>query len=441
MKPTSLASALLWAGLLPLVGSLPAEDKKPDPFIKKDTLPAAETSQGTAKRMNLLHCCELIEVSLDQYHAWQASHPAADDRTLRGEVQQWIQAKQASVLDTSFVASLPGRRSLVTSVREQIFPTSFDSSGPGNAYPATFETQNVGQKFELDASLNPSGTIDIACAPERVEAGGEFPPVPELEGPVQKGDIRWPVFRSWRPTLSIAMATGECRLLGSAPCPADPARARLFFLRSEAAAPEASAKSSGSSQVRIRFECFDVPQDLLAADLEKETLQSLAGETLRKQALASLTDGTGRLGATLTVQTTSGQRVRLDADEQHRYAKEFTPGKNDEMPSHPQHIMVRTIGFTAEFDPVVDSAGGFADISFSFDQVTRSGDSVHSRRLDNQGRWVPDVTMPIFYVERITSQVTVSPGKPFLVGITTPPGPDGTSAIDRKRLVFLTVDF
>ena len=441
MKPTSFVSALLWAGLLPLVGSLPAEDKKPDPFVKKDALPAEESSQGTAKRMNLLHCCEFIEVSLDQYHAWQESHPTADDLTLRREVQQWIQAKQASVLDTSFVASRPRMRSLVTSVREQIFPTSFDSSGPGNAYPATVETQNVGQKFELDASLNPSGTIDISCAPERVEVGGEFPPVPELEGPVQKGDIRWPVFRSWRPTLSIALAAGECRLIGGAPCPADPTRARLVFLRSEAAASETSGKSPGSSQMRIRIECFDVPQALLAAGLEKETLQSLAGETLRKQALASLTDGTGRLGATLNVRTTSGQRVRLDADEQHRYAKDFTPGENNEMPSHPQNIVVRTIGVTAEFDPIIDSAGGFADISFSFEQVTRSGDSIHSRRLDNQGRWVPDVTMPVFYVQRITSQVTVSPGKPLLVGITTPPGPDGASAIDRKRLVFLTVDF
>lgn len=73
----------------------------------------------------------------------------------------------------------------------------------------------------------------------------------------------------------------------------------------------------------------------------------------------------------------------------------------------------RNTGMSVTLKPFSDETGLL--VGLESDYVIRLGDTV-SRRIEDNGEWIPDCTMPLFATNRITTTCRITLGKWILVG-------------------------
>ena len=145
-------------------------------------------------------------------------------------------------------------------------------------------------------------------------------------------------------------------------------------------------------------------------------------------------------GSTISLQRVirikSGQRNKIESIREVIYPGLFTSG--DDGYATPTAHETRNLGTTVEVDPVFNDKGTVLDLDLSPEQVSHFGESIHHRILIG-GEWKPNVTMPVFYTMKTTTQVTLPLDTYVLVSVMSPPDAEGRTDASRKVLLFVKV--
>lgn len=120
----------------------------------------------------------------------------------------------------------------------------------------------------------------------------------------------------------------------------------------------------------------------------------------------------------------------------------YTSLKTESVPglagaSIPMAFETRNTGRTYEIVVVPDESG--AMLQLILERVTWVGQSVH-RRVEDEGKWVPDVTNPLFSTSRINTTTRMTPGVWQLVGAGVNYNEDGKVDREHCLLMFVKVE-
>ncbi len=99
---------------------------------------------------------------------------------------------------------------------------------------------------------------------------------------------------------------------------------------------------------------------------------------------------------------------------------------------------VRNIGAMFEVDPTLSQDDQIIDVQLNPEWIKRVETVVFGTFDD--GRAKVDTVMPIFYSERVKTQVSLQRGQPTLIAILSPPDENGKTDPTRKHLLFLRAD-
>ena len=438
-KLTPVVSALLL--LLTVAGHSQdqpsASTTAADPFVKKkEGEKTKEASTEPDKITNVGTIFQYIDVKRERWQKWLSENSVAlDAGALRREVETWITAGDATLAETSLVMGKSGQRSKVESIREVFYPSQYNEDKGGLPVPTAFEKRNQGTTSEVDPVLGLEGRIDLNFAPERVSYSGENPP--REENGSEDGDIRWPLFRSQRVTSQVNLAPEEWALIGcEASLDGEDSLQTLIFARPVLHQLEdRPAKGSQSAEAMLTFQWLEVGQEQLNSWLMTAgDVSAWIGGGLNAKAL----EAGAKVLDERVMRFRSGQRIKNESIEEVIYPTEYTrdaEGKNFATPTANE---TRHVGVTVEVDPVFSASGGTLDLNMAPEHVFHFGESVHHRFLVS-GKWQPDITMPVFYVMKTTTQITLQAETPVLISVMSPPDENGE--IDSSRKVLLFVKF
>lgn len=103
----------------------------------------------------------------------------------------------------------------------------------------------------------------------------------------------------------------------------------------------------------------------------------------------------------------------------------------------PNAFESRPAGTTLEFKIIPDGEGLIGRVSW--ESVKHLGDSVH-RRIEVDGEWIPDITMPLFLKSVLVSDCRLNAGNWNLLGALPQFGATGKVETEHALLLFLRVD-
>ena len=179
---------------------------------------------------------EFIQVDQSDYlELVSPQTPTADATALRKKLQQMVQDKQATVLETAMVNARGGEMASVESVHEFIFPTDYELSGTfpkkleksiihhqslsrmlGIPHISTaFEIRNLGTSFEVAPNISAQNRIiDLQFVPELVELNGfsVHERIEDLDGEVH--ERRRPEFGKQSLSTALTCINGQYHLAG-----------------------------------------------------------------------------------------------------------------------------------------------------------------------------------------------------------------------------------
>lgn len=461
-----VVSCMLLPGLISAFGQADADvsKQKPatpaqDPFVKGEKAKVAvDTENGGESEtiQQVVQVVEFIEAPHADLRQWLKANPGVPDGdALRAEVQKWIDAGSAEVLASQMSMARSGQRAKVESIRELIHPTEFEPVEwrPSTSYPAAFETRNLGMTLEFDP-VNDGRVINVNMAPEWIELVGEGQPRPEPKGTVQAGDVRVPLVQTNRMNNQTMSGPGQW-VLGDVQTARsenseleasglNPARSVLVFSRASIHAMQflaADAEGVSDFPGYAKFEWIDVDQATVTQWLQRDALgQWVGGEQGARAEVEGLIEtGDAEVAFTRLLPFRSGQRAKSETIREIIYPTEFRSTVQHAL-STPKAYEVRNAGVTVEIDPVFSKNGTVVDLNFAPEIVDLVGHSVSQRYFDLESQqWQPDVMMPIFYTQRLSTQVMLVIDQPLLVGIMMPHDEDGQPDKRTRRLLFVTV--
>ena len=154
----------------------------------------------------------------------QSSSETSDATAMRDQIEEWIEASKATVVETAYIVTKSGQRTKVESVLERIYGVEFDPpelpqevGGPLEAEAiistpvsaTTHEMRPEGIIFEVDPQVGPDGvTIDLSLAPELVQFLGN------VSYGQDESVVEMPLFQTRRVATNISLISGDYVLLG-----------------------------------------------------------------------------------------------------------------------------------------------------------------------------------------------------------------------------------
>ena len=156
-----------------------------------------------------------------------------------------LKTGEAKILETCMVVARSGQKSTVESIREEIYPTEYETLGfgipsswsnfdPPNRAIAAFDTKNTGITLEIEPSIGSEGVIvDLRFLPEIVRRL-RLDTFVEHKDEWGDASMRMPVFEKWNSNTSLTLLPGNFELAsvinpkGQAPPPAVSRRILLF---------------------------------------------------------------------------------------------------------------------------------------------------------------------------------------------------------------------
>ncbi len=463
-----IVSSVLLAGAISVsaqtVADAPKENSaKPaqDPFVKGEKPKVAVEPKDGAELetfQQVVQVVEFVETPHADLRKWLKANPGAPDGdALRAEVQKWIDSGTAEVLASQMSMARSGHRAKVESIRELIHPTEFDPIEwrPSAPYPVAFETRNLGMTLEFDPVIE-GPVIHVNMAPEWIELVGECQQRPEPIGTVQEGDVRVPLVQTNRmanQTISLPgkwlladVQTARSRSSNLEAHSLNPERSVLVFSRTsihslQDSSAEGAGAGEGGSLGYAKFEWIDVDQGTVTEWLQKDDLgQWIGGEKGARTAVEDLVDkGEAEVAVTRLLPFRSGQRAKSETIREVSYPTAFSATEQYALSTNKARD-VRNTGVTVEIDMVFSASGRVVDMNFNPEIVDLVGHSVSQRYFDPESQeWQPDVMMPIFYTQRLSTQVMLVVDQPMLTGIMIPHDENGQPDKNKRRLLFVTV--
>lgn len=458
--------------LLALASAIHAQE--PNPFVKKGEAAKVETPPGDS----YVAVVEHILVPPDAIAEWIRSNSITGDVDgLRTVVQQWIDEGKATLDHTHIGTGVAGRKAETGSIVELVYPTEYEPSGP-EVWPlaTSFETRNTGVSAEFSATTFREGPR-LSISVDHVAYTGSRAWDILSNRTKHPDDVFMPEFRSVRAAWGVwgnheadpfsdssvpeplppsapappALPPGKYKLLARI----DPdlkerqqgGPTRLVFLRGDFGAPVKSEVKPEPLR-HLAYELLEVPHAGFSAwQRSKAPGEVPTGawsgvEEMRKAGLAttiSCGDGLAQgnpdwLLENITEeiyptewQPTYEKTVLRRWQSPHRQQENgksveglgtferqrLEPYLGLKGASLGTSFETRNTGMTVGLKPSWDESGLLVNLESYY--VSRLGDTV-SRRIEDNGEWIPDCTMPLFASNRFTTTCRITPGKWTLVG-------------------------
>jgi len=470
---TNMKSSLLV--LLALGSPLCAQD--PNPFVKKGDTAKTEAPPGDSFVAVVEHILVPPDNIAEWI---RNNSITEDSDGLRAVVQQWIEEGKATLEHTHLATGVAARRTDAGSIVELIYPTEYEPSGGGVWPLATsFETRNTGISVDFDAATFREGPR-LSVSVDHVTYTGSRAWDMLSNRTRHADDIFMPGFRSVRAGWGSFRPFGDARLNPfaetsvpetippSVPAPAplpggkykllaraDPnpterqqgGATRLVFLRGDFVPPVKSEVVSLPLR-HLAYELLEVRHANFSAWQRSRTPAEIptgawgAVEGMRKAGEVtpiSCGDGLAQGNAEWLLENiceeiyptewapTYEKTVLRRWQSAHRQKEdgkfteglgtfelqrlEANPGINGA--SLPTSFETRNTGMTLTLKPFRDESGLLVNLSAQY--VVRLGDTI-CRRIEDQGEWIQDITMPLFASNLFTTTCRITPDKWTLVG-------------------------
>jgi hypothetical protein len=208
--------------------------------------------------------------------------------------------------------------------------------------------------------------------------------------------------------------------------------------------------------IRVQAEFIEMPHATLTRLLQKPR-ESSSDSDLRAELDALLEKGEARILETMLCTTRSGQKATSGAVREYIYPTEYEPA---ELPSTiriddsgeqlasdgtdfatgptPTAFETRNLGSMFEITPILGANDRLIDLEFAPEIVYHVENETWSEWKDKRGD--ASVRMPVFYVLRINTDVTLVAGQTLLVGAVSPKNEEGVPDMDRKVMIFVRAD-
>ena len=470
-----------------------AEDSgsQTDPFASKGSVRKKADPPPGAGCVGIV---ENILVPTDLMDGLLFSNSApADAEAMRTVVQNWVNEGKAVMCATVVCNGTVGRSCGGGSTVEMLYPTEFSPNGPGVwPMPQAFETRNIGYTMEM-CTMPDSAGAQISVEHEWKEMHGSNPYHPLIRKTKSETDVFLPVFRTCTTGVrNIAVTSdpfensgyrpagptfpiGKVALLGRFDPPLDgdrhAAMTRLIFARTELAEKSAKAGVLPADFV-ANIVAVEIPHKDFSAWIQSVKLSSVPDsawgfvESLRRDNKVSVIEAAGL--RCQSGMTNSSERVVehiyptewsavnrmtvLDTWEERQSAKvndKEVPGvaghtswkieavQGLDGASVPKSFLTRNVGGACEIRRIADKTGTVLEIAP--ERIRVIGNAVH-RRVEVDGKWVPDISTPLFLNQRIRTTLRVVPGSWSLVCTEANFSGNGTVDMDHCILTFVKVE-
>ncbi|MDF1852340.1 MAG: hypothetical protein P1U85_15985 [Verrucomicrobiales bacterium] len=208
-------------------------------------------------------------------------------------------------------------------------------------------------------------------------------------------------------------------------------------------------------QLRIQVEWIETSHEIVTALLEDDENARLKGKLsgnagpLRKSLRELIEEDDARILETSIVIARSGQRAKVESIAEYIYPTEYDPpnsvlqsGKESEaLTTAPQAAAfeTRNVGTTLEVDPIIGVDNRTIDLNLA-PEIVYLLDEVNYGDFESDESNV-EVTMPVFYTIKTTTQLTMIDGEYALMGVHSPFNEKTfRSDPERKVLVFVKTD-
>ena len=449
----------------------------PNPFVKQPGTKAPEPPAGASFASVVEH----VLVPPDLLDDWLREHPLKEDATaLRAAVQGWVVEGKAKLDHAALNLGTAGRKTTNATILEKMYPTEF---GPGGAgawpWPTSFDTRNLGHDMQTGVATV-AGVPSLWTGMEYCEMTSSESYQQLIERTRQPTDLFLPRFRAMRlsqrdPNVDEAAADpfaepirGKSMMNYNDPHGLvfkpdlmqlagrfDPVfdenpdnnLSRLIFYRGSIAPPQKVNPTKAADVSRMSFRMIRVSLLTFSSWLQSRsplaaTTEAFeAAEGWRKEGKA---DSIGEL----STQARAGTKSVLENIEEYIYPTEYMPGNDSEVIEQWEEgkkkdgkdgvATFKRMKITPR--PGLDGAG----LACAFDtrnlgnsiEATLSNDDqglilscnwvrvlhianpvYHRVKVDDE--WIPDVTMPLFSANMITSDARLQPGQWTLLGETS----------------------
>jgi hypothetical protein len=438
-----------------------------NPFIKKPDAAKPAQTPG-ASFASLL---ENFLIPPDLLDDWLQAHPLKEDATeLRAAVQGWVMEGKARFDHTNLGLGVAGLANLQESVLEQTYPTEFEPNGDGTwPLPTAFEIRNLGQSFESGV-CSIDGVTELWSRAEHLEMISSKSYQLPIDRTRQPEDVFLPKIRTMR--ISSGWPTGAdpfsdrtkldlnephdqgfkpdiTQLAGRfdplSESSSEENLSRLVFYRGAISAPGQSVNPKAGEISRLSFRTMRVSLPEFSSWIQNRspllatTEAWQAAEAWKKKGKAS------NIGE-LTTKARLGDKSTLENIEELIYPTEYAPanetvvmakwevgkkidGKEGVATMEKRKIQpisgiegaangtafdTRNLGNSIDFKLNSDPSGLIMDCVW--ERVRHIQDSVY-HRIQVDGEWIPDVTMPLFERNLMMTSVRLQPGQWTLMGV------------------------
>jgi hypothetical protein len=472
--------------------------QEPNPFVKKGEAAKAEVPAGDS----FVAVVEHILVPPDAIADWIRNNSFAGDADgLRAVVQQWIEEGKATLDHTHVGTGVVGREAATDSIVELIYPTLYEPAGPEVwPLPTSFETRHTGVSAEFHAHGFREGPRLSMWVDHVAYVGSKAWDIISSRTR-HPDDVMMPEFRAIRASwagwedeqadpFSTDTAPEEIPPSVQAPAPLPAGKyqllsrtdpnlkerqqglpARLVFLRGEFFAPSKKPVDTGALR-HLAYELLEVPHQGFSAWQRSKAPAAIptaawqAVQAMRKAGeVTPVSCGDGL--------TQGSANWQLENINEEIYPTEYLPSyktrvlsrwqsphkqqENGKMveglgtfesqaiesypglkgASLPTSFETRSTGMTVGLKPRSGDSGLLVELDCHY--VFRLGDTVH-RRIEDQGEWISDCTMPLFASNRFRTTCRLAPGQWTLVGTGSRFSGLGKSDPDKCLLFFVKVE-
>ncbi len=473
MKKTIIATAWILTGFSLAQGD-PNIFKKAanSPTTKADKKP--EETNGPA----FANLQEHISVPVELLDNWLKDHPLKEDATeLRAMVQQWIIEGKARLEHTGYSLGMMGNEAKNDSIVELTYPADFMPMAPGLwPVPAAFETKNIG--FGGSARLQKNeNSVDMEIRVSDIRLVSSKYQHALVEKTQHPEDMLMPTFK--RLTFShqedkrkadyMLSKAGSVQFIGRADDTLKSNSKERFshlvfntcHVKEKPASPssqEFKPRMISLRVLRVKHETFSTwihNKDLNTASIDaKSQLESNVPEA----SIIQLGEMSGLIS--------SGKKTMIEDVEEYIYPTEWDPAEDSEVEtiytsnngndkkitkyqnktstasglgniSVGTSFETRNVGLS--FESATHNDNNEIVVSLSIEKVTKIGETVH-RRIEVDGKWIPDITNPLFTSSRINTKIRIEPNQWTLVSSGTEFIAPGKHDPDHCLLFFVKVE-
>ena len=425
---------------LAITSLLPAQEKTKDPFIKDKKAP--EAAQPADSPTNLTFSLETFTLPQADYATWLDSPTGRDQ--LHSRVLAAVKAGTARLDACHFVRGKSGQQLALESIEELMYPTLWhDADSTGFQYPAAFDMRKLGDRLELEATLEVSGAaLDLNHSFERAHFLGFRP----YKADTTLSGVAIADFLDQKTPSNTGLLPGVPALLGTHT--GEGRQVTLFFATPQVLriAPTQKKPMRGVGNLALTPRLFSLDRTRAWELLQKHPEDS-AALLAEIQPLIATQDAVLEHISTITGK--GGNVMSHESGQVFNYGTEFHP-PTDEKPTKPSQdpqtpaeparakalagtaaLDGRALGYRWEVEPVLGEEGDLADISIKFSYSTHTG-AVKDPHWNGH---YPE--LPVFTNQEITTNITQAVGTTILISTLNPPGNTGVNGRKDEARVWL----